>query len=173
MIGAQVTGMKELEKQLLELGAIAAGKVLVKAARKAFLPVLRDAQRRVRVDTGLLRDSIKISVKKAPKGSDAAVVVGLRIAVGKGGAKGDIAKSVLPTPLTAKGRKQARKAAWRKSAHWRWHFVEFGTKKVPAKPFLRPALSTNADLVLQTLKLELKREIDRYLKKRSAPRKAA
>lgn len=42
---------------------------------------------------------------------------------------------------------------------------EFGTKKIPGQPFLRPALDNNVNQVLTTLKSELARIIPEYAKK--------
>lgn len=72
--------------------------------------VLADAIAAVPVDTGDLRDAIT-----AKQSND------------KLGAK------VGYSPKRSGFRK-----AW-KRAGWRFHFVEFGTKKKPARPFLRPA----------------------------------
>lgn len=143
MISLKVHGLDALKAQLEELGAEAAGKELARAARKAFEPVLAAAQARAPIDTGLLRDSIKLAVVR-PRGGDAVVQVGLRIAPSKGAAK--------------LGRRTI-------SAHWRWHFVELGTSKMAAKPFLRPALDGNAQQVLDTLRVELLKGIERALKR--------
>jgi HK97 gp10 family phage protein len=97
------------------------------------------------------------STLKRPKSGDAVVVVGLKIAVGKGGGKADLNRA------GARGGK-ARKDAARKSAHWRWHFIEFGTSKMAAKPFLRPAFFSNKSAMLETLKSELAVEIEKAWK---------
>ena len=41
-----------------------------------------------------------------------------------------------------------------------FRFQEFGTKNIPAKPFLRPALESNADKVLETVVEELNKALD-------------
>lgn len=42
-----------------------------------------------------------------------------------------------------------------------WRFVELGTEKVHARPFLAPALEKNAEEVLTTLTTELNKELDK------------
>lgn len=164
IVGLKVEGLRELQDQLIEMvGTVGAVKALAKAGRKALLPVLMEAKARVPVDTGLLRDSLKITVKKAPKNSEAAVVVGIKVAVGKGGGKSDLKK------LSG----AERKRAWRKSAHWRWHFIEFGTSKMAAKPFLRPSFDRNAQRMVDMLRAELAKEIARVLRKRASPQRKA
>lgn len=43
---------------------------------------------------------------------------------------------------------------------WYWRFLELGTERQPARPFLRPALENNVQGVTTTLITELTREID-------------
>ena len=42
-----------------------------------------------------------------------------------------------------------------------WRFVEFGTSKMSAKPFLRPAFDTNVNSVAEEMKSDLAKAIDR------------
>lgn len=75
-----VTGLKELEEALKELGSEVAGRnggLVRTALMGAALPVLRDAQARVPVDTGRLRDSIKRQRHKNPKYLSEIVGVGV------------------------------------------------------------------------------------------------
>jgi HK97 gp10 family phage protein len=141
-------GLKDLEKDLVALGANEGRKTLTRAARKAFTPVLEAAQANAPADTGLLRDNIKIVAQK-PKDGDGVVTVGLRIAKAKTGAPDST------RPLNYQ------------SPHWRWHFIEGGTSTQPARPFLRPALDANAEKVVGDLRGELRTAIDRVLKKRA------
>lgn len=167
----KVDGLRELQEQLLEVrNDLSAQKALVRAARKALEPVLEDARRRVPVDTGLTRDSLKIATRrKAGKDSDAVAVAGLRVAVGKGGGRRDIRKAK-EASSGEKAQRAAQREAWRRSAHWRWHFIEFGTAKTPAKPFIRPAFDPKADAMVQTVKAEIAKDIQRALKKKRGKR---
>lgn len=140
----QLHGMKELVAQLRELGDIQAQKSLVAATRKAFKPVLADALSRVPVDEGTLRDSLKLTVVR-PELGEPVLRVGLRVAKRRKG----------------------------ESAHWRWHFVEFGTADATAKPFLRPAMDRNEGQMLADLKTAIAKEIARIAKKRARVRGGA
>ena len=165
MISVQLKGMRELHDQLKNLRDQAlAAKMLAAAARKAFKPVLEDARAHVPVDTGLLRDSIRLTVKRPQKG-DTNVVVGLRVAVGRGGGAKDLRK-------LEKGSTE-RQLAWRKSAHWRWHFVELGTSKMAARPSFQPALFKNRAVVLDLFKQELAKAIQRTLRRQAKAKAAA
>lgn len=136
-VNFKLEGMETLQEQLLALGAETGVKALADAARIAFMPVLAAAKSMVPVETGALRDALRLTLKK-PKGGDLVIVVGLRIAATKG-----IGKEADP----------AR----------RWHFIEFGTAHRAAHPYLRPALEQNAEAVLEELKTQIARSIQRAL----------
>ncbi|AKX43988.1 hypothetical protein AKN87_01835 [Thiopseudomonas alkaliphila] len=46
-----------------------------------------------------------------------------------------------------------------------WRFLEFGTAKMPPKPFMRKALASNIDSATQEFSLHFKRAIDRAVKR--------
>ncbi|EKT4477466.1 HK97 gp10 family phage protein [Pseudomonas putida] len=52
-----------------------------------------------------------------------------------------------------------------------WRLIEFGTEKMPAAPFMRPALADNINLVTNTFVTEYEKAIDRAI--RRAAKKAA
>lgn len=168
MLKLEVQGLKELQDQLLELGAaVRARKALVRAARRALEPVLLNAQMRVPVDSGLLRDSLKLVVQR-PKGGNAVLVAGIKVAVGKGGGKKDRREALkgLGGPFSKREGRAAKRKVNRQSAHWRWHFVEVGTSSQPARPFLRPVFDAAAPWMIEAVKLELAKEIQKVLRKR-------
>jgi HK97 gp10 family phage protein len=147
-------GLKDLEKELVALGANEGRKTLTRAARKAFTPVLEAAQANAPVDTGLLRDNIKVVAQK-PKDGDGVVIVGLRIAKAK------------EVRLSKHGITKDGTHRLSTSPHWRWRFKELGTSTQTAQPFMRPALDANAETVVGNLRGELRKTIDRVLKKRA------
>lgn len=147
-------GLKGLEEELVALGANEGQKVLRSAARKAFAPVLEAAKATAPVDSGLLRDNIVI-VTQAPKEGDGVVRVGLRV------------KKSKETRLSKHGASKDGTQRMATSPHWRWHLVEGGTSTQAARPFLRPALDNNAEKVVAELRGELRKAIDRALKKRA------
>jgi HK97 gp10 family phage protein len=46
-----------------------------------------------------------------------------------------------------------------------WRFLEFGTSKMPARPFMRPALQENVGRATEVAVAELNKAIDRQIKK--------
>ena len=138
-VNFKIEGMETLQAQLLKLGAEAGVKALAEAARIAFAPVLEAAKSMAPVKTGALRDSLRLTLKK-PKNGELVIVVGLRIAGGKGvGEEADPAR--------------------------RWHFEEFGTAHMAAHPVLRPALEQNADIVLEERKNQSAKAIQRAIER--------
>jgi HK97 gp10 family phage protein len=142
LVEMNVQGLDALQDQLLELGAELALKTLAQAARKAFAPVLEAAKSGVPIWSGALRDAIKLTVKKPAEG-DAVVVVGLYVGKDAGYKTGE-----LPPER-------------------RWHFIELGTSKYAAHPFLRPALDGQASEVLDALKEEIAAAIERAVARKA------
>ncbi len=170
MIALKVEGMQELVAQLKGMyPTLKTRKVFQKAVRKALKPVLAAAQAKVPVDTGLLKSSIKIASAEA----EDLFAAGLLIGTGKGGGGKDIAKAGKAAAEGQGGK--ARRTAGRLSAHWRWHFIERGVPAhgVAAKPFLRPALDSNAQTAIDIIIKELRREIDAEAKRQTKRKKAA
>jgi len=54
----------------------------------------------------------------------------------------------------------------RKTFHWR--YLELGTEKQPAQPFLRPAMENNIEAVISTFVTQFEKAIDRAIKKGGA-----
>lgn len=149
----QVRGMKGLLEQLTRLQADLAAKALAKAGRAAFKPVLDAAKAMAPRDTGALADSLVLKVEK-PKGDDGVFRVGIKIGKGKAAKQAVIAAAAFGEGQS-KGLPPAR----------RWHFIELGTSKLAAHPFLRPALDQNAALVVELLKAQLQAQIFKAVNK--------
>lgn len=141
----RVEGLQELQAQLVALGQELGRKTLAAAARKAFAPVVEAARARApKGDSGQLKQAIRLQVLQ-PKGEGAAVIAGLR--VGK---------------MPPGGRRRHKVGP---EVYWR--FVEMGTARVAARPFARPALDAGQGAVVETMKAELRKAIDRALRRKA------
>lgn len=49
---------------------------------------------------------------------------------------------------------------------WYWRFLEFGTSKMGARPFMRPAMLSKKDEVFSTITKLMREELDKEVKKR-------
>lgn len=166
----QVEGLRELEAQLKEIGALASVKIVGKDARKAMKPILEQIRARAPVDTGLTRDSLALKTVKPRNGSQS-LHVGVVVRVGKGGGRGDKKKAL--EGKKGEARKTAQKEWIRRSAHWRWHFTEKGTSTQPARPFIRPAFDQNASGAVITFRDELRKDFKRLARKHARDAKKA
>lgn len=150
LVEFKLTGLSDLQAQLEDLGTELGVKALAQAARKAFQPVLDAAKAMAPAYSGALRASLKLKVAKPKGADDTVVVVGIKIS---GGPKDSSGGALL-------GKEELPPAR-------RWHFIELGTAKMAAHPFLRPALDANASAVLDLLKVEIANSIEKALKKRA------
>lgn len=157
MIGSiDVIGLDALDQAIAELDNKMKDKALSKALNQALNPIRKDAKlyasvapephtmivyggRRVVVQRGLLRSAIrKRKVPKREMGELGGHGVAMGIYVGK-------------------GTKQKEYPNY-------WYFVEYGTSKTPAVPFLRPAFDKNVQVAIHAFAKTLKDEIDKIVK---------
>lgn len=158
MMGSvQIKGLDILDKKIAKLtNDKTKDRVLSRALSAALTPMRRDAKRyasvapephimvlrsgrKVVVQRGLLRSAIrKRKVPKREMGELGGHGVAMGIYVGK-------------------GTKQKEYPNY-------WHFVEYGTSKMSAVPFLRPAFDKNVNLALDIFTKKLSDEIDKIIK---------
>ncbi|SHH05918.1 HK97-gp10 family putative phage morphogenesis protein [Tepidibacter thalassicus] len=119
----KLEGLKELEQKLQEMGN-KTSRIENKAIKKAAEPILEDAKANAPVDTGRLREGLKISNIKTKNG-EKYVEVGIT--------KGD------------------------NSEMFYGKFIEWGTSKMPAKPYLAPAYEKNKSKIKEIIIKELKK----------------
>lgn len=137
-----VSGLKELEKALTELGQKAGLKALRKASREAMGGVqlsmaMGAGYNSDSPDGEHMRDSIKISTKKLDSKH--------------GGKDNALATRVGPS------KKHSQKAIAQ----------EYGTAKQAADPFMRPALYENRHRIVRTFRTVLATEIQKAIKKQT------
>lgn len=152
----EFTGGKALEAKLRALGdPKAARRIGLFALRKAAEPIRDSAKSRVPVDQGNLRESIKIGTAKRGRGLD-----------------GDVARVIiaidrnvqLPTEKGKEGGGSYRDPGVAGVAV----IQEFGTLKMAANPFLRPAWDSHKAATPQRIADEMKPALDRAAKRIAA-----
>ena len=136
MLTLNVQELAALTDRLRDIEAKIAKKALRTAARKGMTLVRDEVKANAPEDTSPDADNIKTKTHIALQTSFRRGVLFVRVGV-RGGAK---ANPDVP---------------------YYWRFQEFGTKDIPARPFMQPALESNADAVLDKITQELKRELDR------------
>jgi HK97 gp10 family phage protein len=159
-------GFKEFAELLKEMqndfGEKDSKKILGKAVRNSMNTVLSSAKMLVPVDTGALRASLRLEVRKPTRKDkrskyvkDSDVIIG----------------TVTTAPASVLAKKKFMNAKTGKKqvgieSDARAIANEFGTAKMSAHPFMRPALETNAQSVVGTLKDNLKESLSKYRSKK-------
>lgn len=144
----------DIKRKLSKLPVILQDKIVTKASRAAASLIAKEAKRRVPVDRGLLKRSIgvaKAKKKDTPEGVIRFYVV----------PKSTVAfsRKVTVAGIKGGGKLKAKVRAFHA------HFVEFGTKKMGAKPFLLPAAKAVQPQVMSTFKEKIRSEIEKEVPK--------
>ncbi|OOH89535.1 hypothetical protein BMT54_06485 [Pasteurellaceae bacterium 15-036681] len=157
-VSVKVSGLKELGKAMQDLGRKASNRIAVKAMRKggaivrdkarANAPVLQEQVPHRKA--GTLKKAIT-SRTKIKRGGKTETIIWVKGLTGKqiSKFKGKTGKSGKDNP----------------NDPYYWRFVEFGTSKMPAKPFLRPAFEQSkqqaSDAIISTLREEILKEANK------------
>lgn len=158
MTEVRVEGLRELEAKLKAIAAEFGGKKAINpvrnALRKAGRIVQKSAQQKVRVKTGAVKENIIVTnVRKSPPGE-----IGVNVTVR---AK---AKAYKDTP--ANRRKGAVGGSYQAYGPLYYaRFLEFGTSRQPAYPFMRPAFEENKNTLPGIIRDELAVQIERAVAK--------
>lgn len=137
----EIRGLRELSDALKALPKKLERRVLNAALMTGAREIEREAKLRVPVRTGTIRRNIRARPGRPDAGHNATVIVGVRRLSGR-----QIAR------LKARGKTADDPFAWR--------FLEFGTQKMTARPFLRPAFEARKVSAAFTIKEALKRRIE-------------
>jgi len=127
-IDIRVVGGKRLNKKFNKLDTKVKGKIMREATKTAMQPVLELAKNRAPVKTGLMRRSLKIASFRGRNAVGAVVRTGTR--------------RQLKILANAKGYYPAA--------------VEYGTRKLRARPFMRSSLAARKPQALSILGREIK-----------------
>jgi HK97 gp10 family phage protein len=150
----QVEGLRELRARLKALPPKLQGPP-ARHALHAGAKVIKQAARNSSAwsdDTGFLRENIvQFSAKKSETQYDAEVRVGVRKRRTKRQGK---------RLAAARGRRQRRQRKGIVTAYY-WKYLEFGTSRMAARPFMRPAFEANKMDALNRIIESLRVQIDK------------
>ena len=147
----QVVGLKDVNKVFQELAdeigdKKATSKILVPAVREAMKPVLQAARADAPEDTGALKRSLQIEARRPNRRDKKSKYV----------SSTDNVIAVVTTASGKKLKKMGIKSDARSIAQ------EFGTAKIPAHPYLRPALESESFNVANKLGAIISKRLDKY-----------
>lgn len=123
-------------------------KILVPAVREAMKPVLAQARSNAPEDTGGLKQSLQVEARRPTRRDKRSKYIA-------------ITDTVISLVTTAPGKKLAKMGI---NSDARAIAQEFGTARHPAQPYLRTALESQSQSVIQNLSQILARRIDKYKK---------
>lgn len=150
-----VDGLRELDKALSELPKATARNVLKRTLVKAGTPIAEHAKRLAPVDTGKLKDSIKVSPRLGTTAGKAEFAAAMRAGLGQQAAVG----AMRDARRAAKGAGSFAEVYIGPDRRPQGVLQEFGTSHHPPQPFMRPAWDAEQDRALDIIKSELGSEI--------------
>lgn len=160
-----IIGMKELTKAMEALpdemykkavwSALGGAGVEVKKEAQKLAPVLAQATETRK--PGTVRDAIRVSRSRINRGQRGVYEVIVRV-----------------KPLNRRKKQEAKSAGALSGANnpddpFYWWYLEFGTSKMPAKPFLRPAFESTKRAQLAGMQKRIKRFLENYARKVKGP----
>jgi HK97 gp10 family phage protein len=163
-ITTEVRGLKELMAGLNALPANLSKNAAFQALNAAARTVRDEAKRRAPVLKGVARGRKPGTLRAAIRASRSR-----RSKPGQGWHE----VIVRVKPLTGRQRAAFRKAGGTRGADnpadpYYWWWVEFGTQKMAARPFLRPAFESTRSQQLEALRRRLRARIEAYAAKLKA-----
>jgi len=156
-VTVNVTGLRELQAKLRAIAETAGDKTARKpvtaALRKAGKVLQEDMQRRVRVKSGTLRENIIVTTKRSRTPGVTTVNVTVR-------AKAKAYKE------NSRNRRSGRVGKKYKDLGPLFYarFLELGTSKMPAYPFMRPAFEAHKEELPELFRDELAKAIQDALR---------
>lgn len=163
--GVEVLGVAQLNKQLKALGPRIEKNILRGAVRAVAREIANDAKANVPQDTGNLRRNIVVRAFRGQRTRGRnRETVRAGVVVREEGKRGKIVRG--------EGGKLGIELKKQNNAFY-WRFVEYGTKHMGARPFLRPAYDRMKGRVSQVMGAYIRRRIDKEIEKARAMGRAA
>jgi HK97 gp10 family phage protein len=132
-----LTGFRELAQALKELGPRVGRKHLRGSVAKGATLIRTEARNLAPVDTGEMRKDIQVKRERSP----------------------DNVASYSVFVRSGKRSRLAGRARDIDKDSWYWKFIELGTVKMAAKPFLRPAFESRKEEAVDAIGAELDKRI--------------
>jgi HK97 gp10 family phage protein len=154
-INMKVDGLRQLNKALQELPLKIRGAPLRTATRKASMVIRNEARSKVPVNTGLLKREIITSRSRSQssEGRETFVVMVKQLV-----------KKYANTKANRRMNRVGKKFKTEGLAYY-WKFLEFGTSKMRARPFMRPAFDSKKQEAVRVLQRELDAAIQAQARK--------
>ncbi len=155
-MATDLSGLDDVIRAMQNLAPAIEKTILAGAMRKGANLVAKAARDRAPVRTGNLKQRIAVRKRKRkPQNVALAYAVGIL-----GGASASYGNTKSNRRKGLVGKKYQKQ-----DTAFYWRFLEFGTKKMAAKPFLRPAFDQSADAAINVIAAQLRVGLDKAVKK--------
>lgn len=163
MLTMKISGLDKLQDALQELPKATQRAVLLRVLKRAGQPIADAAKGFARDDTGELRNSIQVSTNQINSAGKAEFAAAMRSGLGQEAAVkalrgarraasgGGSSAQIFVGPTNAKTKKNAIKRI----------VNEYGSVKMPAQPYMRPAYDGHKDQALSIIRTDMMDEIQR------------
>lgn len=158
-VDIQISGLEPVLARLKNLGPDIRRRSLRNGLRKGANMVRKAAQDAAPKRSGAMARNIRVQFasRTARRVGGVAFRVGVRGGAQQPGSKTRYARSRRgSSSQTASG-----------GSTWYWRLVEFGTAKMEAQPFMRPALRNNVERIIDTVAQDVDQGIDQELKRQA------
>lgn len=174
LITIKIQGLREIDAALSELPKATSKAILLRVLKRAGQPIADAAKNFAAEDTGELRNSIQVSSKHINKVGKSEFAAAMKAGLGREAAVGALRGArraaagqgsfaeVFVGPANARNKRDAIK---------RW-VNEYGSVKMSARPYMRPAWDANKGEALRIISTDIGNEIIATAK-RAAKRKAS
>lgn len=159
-LSVSVSGLAALDKALGNLPKATARNVVKRTLEKAAVPMVDEARRLAPIgDTGKLHDSIAVSSRVKNKVGMAEYGAAMRAGLGTAAARSALRQARRNSPGSGAFAQVFIGPSKGKGVLGYASAVEFGTVKMPPKPYMRPAWDATKDRCLSIIKGELRDQI--------------
>jgi HK97 gp10 family phage protein len=159
--------LEKVIKDMQQLAPKLQQRALLSALRKAARPIAKSAREKAPKDTGFMASyiAVRANPKLGRSQGGRAVSIGLR-----GGAKEYVDSAKNRARVIKRGKNKNKFIPSRVGQEymhggdaWYFRLLEFGTSKMAARPFLRPAMAENIQNATTIVQVELSKAITRIV----------
>lgn len=145
----EIHGLRELQERLRQLPRELQGKVLTQALREGGRVIVKDAQGRA---------PVAVAAHPVGKGKEQVQPGNIRRNIVMRAVKETDSTATVSIGVRSSGKKSNKNAFY-------WRFLEFGTKFIAARPYMRPAFEARKLEAAQKIKEALAKRIDAAVRK--------
>jgi len=145
-MGSRIEGLEDLARSLREMPKDVRQNALRAGMRAGAVAIQKEAKSRAPVDTGRMQKNIYVKrIRELVTELSEGWFVGVRMG-----------------PKRTKDKATGKVSKDYSNDAWYWRFVEFGTRHVPARPFMRPAFESAKEAAVNAIAERLKARIEKW-----------